>query len=88
MAASRVAPGSPRLDRDGRAPHHQPRGFDLGRIVGDAEARAPGNPASRDAELLAVAHIVDGAVEAELRAAERAGGDVEPAAVERPPWRS
>ncbi len=34
------------------------------------------------AELLALLHVVDGAVEAELRAAERAGADVEPPAVE------
>ena len=80
-AASRVAAGSPSLDRDRGAMQQQARGVDLGRVIGDAELQRLeiGEPR---AELLALLHVVDGAVEAELRAAERAGADVEPAAVE------
>ena len=68
-------------DRDRGAMQQQPRGLDLGRIVGDAELQRLeiGQPR---AELLALFHVVDGAVEAELRAADRAGADVQAAAVE------
>jgi len=61
--------------------HHQPRRLQLGRVVGNAKRQRLEVRKAR-AELLALAHVFDGAVEAELRAADRAGRDVEPPAVE------
>src|SRR5262249_15989753 len=65
-----------------RGVEHQARGLELGCIVGDAETerleiREP------SAELLTLLHMRDGALEAELGAAKRAGRYVEPPAVER-----
>ena len=60
----------------------QARRLDLGRIVGDAETQRLEIREPR-AELLSLFHVGNGAVEAELRAAERAGRDVEAPAVER-----
>src|SRR5205814_4371582 len=68
-------------DRDRGAPDHQPGGFELGRMIGDPELKRLEIGETRS-ELLSLAHVFDGAVEAELRAADRARGDVEPAAVE------
>ena len=75
------APGSRRSTATAARSQHQPRRLELGGVVGDAEAQRLeiGEPR---AELLALPHVVDGAVEAELRAADRAGGDIEAPAVE------
>src|ERR1700730_14195437 len=74
-------PGQAAVERARGAAHHQARRLELGRVIGDAKAQRLeiGEPRS---ELLALAHIVDRALEAELRAADRAGRDVEPAAIE------
>jgi hypothetical protein len=82
MAASLVRVGITQIERRGRAMQHQARRLDRGRIVGDAEAKRLEIRQPR-AELLSFLHVGDGAVETELRAPERAGRDVETAAVER-----
>src|SRR5207253_7787891 len=77
-------PGRARLavgDRRGRAVQHEAGGGELGGEVGDAEAQRLEIGEAR-AELPALAQVFDGAIEAELGAAERAGGDAEAAAVE------
>src|SRR5665647_3875151 len=62
-------------DRYRGAMQQQARRFQLGGVVGNAELQGLeiGEPR---AELLALLHVVDGAVETELRAAERAGADI------------
>src|SRR5690348_8664809 len=59
----------------------QPRGIELRREIGHAELQRLeiGEPR---AELAALLHVFDRTVEAELRAAERAGADIDAAAVE------
>ncbi len=69
------------VERRSRAIEHQPCGFEGGRIIGDPETERLKIGEARP-ELLALLHIADSAVEAELRAPERAGRDVEPSAVE------
>ena len=68
-------------NRDRRAMQQQARGFDLGGVVGNTKLQRLEIGQAR-AELLAFFHVRDGAVEAELRTAERAGADVQPPAVE------
>src|SRR5262249_23875602 len=73
----------PRADRapppPGRASGARPRARLHSRRRG---SRAPGNPRA-ECRTACAPHITDGAFEAELGAAERAGRDVEPPAVER-----
>src|ERR1051326_7916767 len=77
-------PGRARLavcDRERGTADHQSRGLELGRMIRDAELQ---RLEIREPlpELLALAHVFDGALEAELGAADRAGCDVEPPAIE------
>src|SRR5262249_26478006 len=69
------------VERGCRTVQHQSRRLDLGRVIGNAEGGRLGIGKAR-AELLSLLHVSDGAVEAELCAAKRAGGNVETAAVE------
>src|SRR4051794_39935250 len=66
--------------RDGGAVEQEPRSVELGGVVGDAELQRLeiGEPR---VELLALLHVRHGAVETELRAADRTGANVEAAAV-------
>src|SRR6185312_14025590 len=68
-------------DRAGRAMQQEPRGIERGRVIGHAELQRLeiGEPR---AELPTLLHVIDRTVEAELRAAERTGRNVEPPAVE------
>src|SRR5262249_6758411 len=68
------------LDSHRRLPQEQPGGLELRSVIGDLEPQRLeiGEP---PAELLALAHIFDGAVEHELRSADRTGADVQPSAL-------
>src|SRR5258708_17187953 len=69
------------IERRGRSVEHQARRLELGCIVCDAEAERL-EIREAGAELLALLHIGDSALEAELRTAERAGRDIEAPAIE------
>src|ERR1700704_2924351 len=68
-------------DRARGPSHHQARRLQLRGVIRDPEGERLEVGQAR-AELLALAHIGERTVEAELRAADRAGRDVEPSAVE------
>src|SRR5579885_999587 len=68
-------------DRKRSAKQQQPRGIESGRIVGDTELQRLKIGEARP-ELLALFHVRDRAVQAELRAADRASADIESPAVE------
>ena len=70
-----------RVERRGGAPQERARRFELRRHVGELELQ---RLEIRDAlaEGLALARVGERLVERRLRAAERAGADIEPAAVE------
>src|SRR4029078_4981259 len=80
----RRKPGAARLARiyrDRRTMQQQARGLNFGRVIGDTKLQRLkiGEPGS---ELPERFHVIDGAIETELRASNRAGTDVQPAAVE------
>src|SRR5688572_7876732 len=64
-----------------RVMHHKARGLQFGCLVSDTECERL-KISEPSTELLALAHVLDGTVEAELRATDRARRDVEPPAVE------
>src|SRR6478672_10438048 len=68
-------------DRAGGTPHHEPRRFEFGGVVGDTKAQGL-KISEALTKLLARPHVLERAVEAELRTADRAGRDIEPPAVE------
>ncbi len=70
-----------RTDRDRRTMQQQARGLNVGRIVGDTELQRL-KISESGSELPALFHVIDGTIETELRAADRAGSDIQPAAVE------
>ena len=69
------------VERGRGAPQQRARGFELGRHVGEAELQRL-EFVEPFAEGLALFHVSERLFQRRLRAAERAGGDVEPAAVE------
>ncbi len=73
-------------DRHRCAVQQQARGLKFRRIIGNPELQSLKIGKTR-AELLALLHILDGAVEAELRAADGAGADIQPASIEARPSR-
>src|SRR5438046_2100329 len=84
LAAGRAARGAAlwQVERVSSPIEHEARRFELGRIIGNAEGKRleVGKPR---AELLPLFHMRDGALQTELGAPERAGGDVQAPAVER-----
>ena len=74
--------GSPAVAPPGRVEVERAAGLDLGGHVGEQERQAL-EVDDRPAELLALLGVGDGVVERGLGQADRAGGDAEPAAVER-----
>ncbi len=81
MAQSLVAAGSPAVERGGGAAHHQPRRLEVGGHVGELELQRL-ELAQRPAELAALGHVSAWPPRTPAGAAERAGGDVEPSAVQ------
>ena len=81
IAQSLVASGALRVERGRGAPEQRARGFELGRHVGEAELQRL-ELVEAFAERLALLHVGERLFERRLRAAERTGADVEPAAVE------
>ena len=78
---SAVAFGVVAVERGGGLPQQRARGFERGRHVGEAELQRL-EFVEPFAEGLALLHVGERHFKSLLRAAERAGGDIEPAAVE------
>src|SRR6185312_8562319 len=71
----------PGIERRSRAPHHEARRLELRRHIGELELQRL-ELGELAAELPALADMAERRLEAGAGAAERAGGDVEPAAIE------